>query len=104
MLIVAPPTPAPPAVPPDELAKEFIKVVLDALRLKPAQRRRAIYAWCDRRGLGTGSTGSWNDTARMTVAKIATKLRVPLKLSRFRLVARVLFILVISYVDLITGV
>ena len=103
-MIVASPTLTPPAVPPDELAKEFIKVVLGALRLKPAQRRRAIYAWCDRRGLGTGSTGSWNDTARMIVAKIATKLRVPLKLSRFRLVARVLFILVISYVDIITGV
>ena len=40
----------------------------------------------------------------MLVAGLAAKLRVPLKLSRFRLVAKVLFILAISYTDMATDI
>ena len=126
--VSAPPrTPTPS---PNELAKGYLKTVFGALGLNPDLRRRAILAWCDRNGLprsagsgGTeaaggaaGGTAAGNQTAaaaavaaaagdelaKAVVAKVAAKLRLPLKLSRFRLVARVLVILAISYVDLFT--
>eukprot|EP00618_Florenciella_parvula_P033767 CAMPEP_0119475442 /NCGR_PEP_ID=MMETSP1344-20130328/6334_1 /TAXON_ID=236787 /ORGANISM="Florenciella parvula, Strain CCMP2471" /LENGTH=158 /DNA_ID=CAMNT_0007508973 /DNA_START=160 /DNA_END=633 /DNA_ORIENTATION=- len=90
---------------PPVLAKSLLRTALACIRLDKDQRRNAVHKWYGESGLD-GSNNTDNKArdalAKAVVVELALKLRLPLKLSRFRLVARVVVILVISQVDLVT--
>ena len=117
----------------DELAgslrTSYLKTVLGSLHLKEPNRRSAVCAWYDATALSaTASTNTETagptiasqasgeataavgvaerdaDLAKLVTAEVASTLRYPLKLSRWRMIVRVVGILIISYVDIITDV
>lgn len=86
-------------------ANDFLRVVFDALRLSRARRRTAILEWHACSTCGTTEDAAVRDALHKSlVAGVAVRLRLPLRLSRVRLVTRVLVILVVAYVDLITDI
>mmetsp|Transcript_15548 Transcript_15548/g.36164 ORF Transcript_15548/g.36164 Transcript_15548/m.36164 type:complete len:886 (-) Transcript_15548:66-2723(-) len=95
--------PAPPV-----LAKKLIQTTLEHVRQDADQRRNAVRTWyaenaLDGIDISHQATAAQRDAlAKAVVVELAEKLRLPLKLSRWRLVMRVLVILAISQVDLAT--
>ena len=87
----------------DELATDLLWTVFGALRLSKPGRRKSLFDWHARSSLSTEEGASARDNLyKCVVATVAARLRVPLKLSRFRLVARVLLVLVIGYTVILT--
>ena len=72
-------------MPPDDLVESLLRVTLGALRHERRQRRREIEDWHTGSALATFDNAVDRDAmTKAVVSTLAARLRLPLKLSRFR--------------------
>eukprot|EP00620_Florenciella_sp_RCC1587_P004656 CAMPEP_0182601048 /NCGR_PEP_ID=MMETSP1324-20130603/91289_1 /TAXON_ID=236786 /ORGANISM="Florenciella sp., Strain RCC1587" /LENGTH=832 /DNA_ID=CAMNT_0024818957 /DNA_START=193 /DNA_END=2691 /DNA_ORIENTATION=+ len=82
---------------------DLIRTTMANILLGKDQRRNAVRKWYAESGLdAVNAPAERYALVKAVVVELAMKLRFPLKLSRFRLVAKVLVILAVSQVDLVT--
>ena len=99
-----------------KVATQLLETIMSELRHDQLSRRNAIIACVEVSALGGGgdagrteaevaeSTGEINALAKAAVGRMVAKLKIPFRLSRARVVARVSLILSIAYADLGTDV